>query len=110
MHNVDPLVTEIKAVLEKIDGLLGKFADLCQAEKNVRKTYFYKARHAITHVERQKVQIQQLLHRFVHVLLQLVSSRNLPTIEGGSASDWHFALECVDSFNKVTIYEIPPFF
>jgi hypothetical protein len=101
MYNVEPLIADMKAALEKVDAIMAKFADLCQLEKTIKKTLFYRVRHALQHVEKQKVQIQQLFRRFVDVILQMVSGRNLPSIEGGAASDWHYALECVDSFNKV---------
>ena len=65
MHDVDPVLTDFKATMEKVDAQLAKFEELCQQEKNVRKTIFYKAKHALGHVERQKLHIQQLLRRFV---------------------------------------------
>ena len=42
-----------------------------------------------------------IFRRFVDALLQMVSCRNLTSLEDPAASDWTFALECVDSFNKV---------
>ena len=67
MHDVDPVLTDFKATMEKVDAQLAKFEELCQHEKNVRKTIFYRAKHALGHVERQKLHIQQLLRRFVNV-------------------------------------------
>ena len=40
------------------------------------------------------------------MVLQIVGGRNTSTIEGPHATDWLYALECVDSFNKVRC--IPP--
>ena len=37
-------------------------------------------------------------------VLQIVGGRNTSTIEGPHATDWLYALECVDSFNKVRSY------
>ena len=65
MHDVDPVLTDFKATMEKVDAQLAKFEELCQQQKNVRKTIFYRAKHALGHVERQKLHIQQLLRRFV---------------------------------------------
>ena len=73
MHDVDPVLTDFKATMEKVDAQLAKFEELCQHEKNVRKTIFYRAKHALGHVERQKLHIQQLLRRFVNVFFFLNS-------------------------------------
>ena len=74
MHDVDPVLTDFKATMEKVDAQLAKFEELCQQEKNVRKTIFYKAKHALGHVERQKLHIQQLLRRFVNVFFFVLNS------------------------------------
>ncbi len=63
MHNIEPLISDLKDILVKVDSLLAKFAELCQSEKSVKKTLFYRTRHAMTHVEKMKVNIQQLLRR-----------------------------------------------
>ena len=102
MHNMDPLMSDFKATMEKADALISKFSELCQVEQNVRKTNFYRAKHALTHTEKKKTQIQQLIRRFTEMVLQIVSARNTSTIEGPHATDWLYALECVDSFNKVS--------
>ena len=103
MHDVDPVLTDFKATMEKVDAQMAKFEELCQNEKSVRKTIFYRVKHALSHVERQKLHIQQLLRRFVDALLQMVSSRNLSNLEDPAASDWHFAFETTDAFNKVIL-------
>ena len=104
MHDVDPVLTDFKATMEKVDAQMAKFEELCQNEKSVRKTIFYRVKHALSHVERQKLHIQQLLRRFVDALLQMVSSRNLSNLEDPAASDWHFAFETTDAFNKVILH------
>jgi len=102
MHNIDPLMSEFKATMEKTDALMSKLAELCQVESsNVRKTNFYRAKHALTHAEKKKTQLQQLIRRFIEMVLQIVGGRNTSTIEGPHATDWLYALECVDSFNKM---------
>ena len=102
LHNIDPLTSEFKETMEKTDALMSKFTELCQVESNVRKTNFYRAKHALLHVEKKKTQIQQLIRRFTEMVLQIVGCRNTSTIEGPHATDWLYALECVDSFNKVS--------
>ena len=92
--------------MEKVDAMMAKFTELCQLEKNIKKTNFYRAKHAIVYVEKKKTQIQQLLRRFTEIILQFVSSRHSPTIDGPYATDWLYALECVDSFNKVSLFLI----
>ena len=74
MHDVDPVLTDFKATMEKVDAQLAKFEELCQQQKNVRKTIFYRAKHALGHVERQKLHIQQLLRRFVNVFFFVLNS------------------------------------
>ena len=49
------------------------------------------------------------IFRFVDALLQMVSSRNLHTLEDPAASDWQFVLETVDTFNKVRKLTNPNF-
>ena len=61
MHEVDPVLTDFKATMEKVDAQMAKFNELCQNEKQVRKAIFYRAKHAFGHVERKKLQIQQLI-------------------------------------------------
>lgn len=102
MHNIDPLVTDFKVLLEKTSSLLTRFAELCQAEKSIKKTLFHKAKHALSHVEKKKTQIQQLIRKFTEIILQIVGSRNTSSIDGPHATDWTYALECVDTFNKVS--------
>ena len=101
MHNIDPLLADFKSILEKTIALMVKLAELCQQDKSVRKTFLYKARLAVTHVEKKKTQIQQLIRRFIQLILQIVSVRKTVSIEGPYVTDWLYALECVDSFNKV---------
>ena len=101
MHNIDPLMSEFKDTMGKTDALMSKMTDLCQLEPNIRKTNFYRAKHALNHAEKKKTQIQQLIRRFTEMVLQIVGGRNTSTIEGPHATDWLYALECVDSFNKV---------
>ena len=101
MHNIDPLMSEFKDTMQKTDALMSKMTELCQLDINVRKTNFYRAKHALNHAEKKKTQIQQLIRRFTEMVLQIVGGRNTSTIEGPHATDWLYALECVDSFNKV---------
>ena len=69
MHNIDPLMSEFKATMEKTDALMSKLAELCQVESsNVRKTNFYRAKHALTHAEKKKTQLQQLIRRFTEMV------------------------------------------
>ena len=65
MHEIDPVLTDFKATMEKVDAQMAKFNELCQNEKQVRKAIFYRAKHAFGHVERKKLQIQQLI-RYVY--------------------------------------------
>ena len=101
MHNIDPLIADLKIVMEEINSMMSKFAEVCQLEKSFKKTHFFKTKHALTFVEKRKTQVLQLIRRFTETVLQIVSARNSPTIEGPYATDWHYALECVDTFNKV---------
>ena len=105
MHNIDPLLADFKTSMEKVDGMIVRFAELCQLEKNIKKTNFYRAKHAIQYIEKKKTQIQQLIRRFTEIILQIVSSRDLASIDGPHATDWLYALECVDSFNKVSEFK-----
>ena len=69
MHNIDPLMSEFKDTMEKTDALMSKLAELCQVESsNVRKTNFYRAKHALTHAEKKKTQLQQLIRRFTEMV------------------------------------------
>ena len=58
-----------------------------------------------------KVYFQISINPKIFQVLQIVGGRNTSTIEGPHATDWLYALECVDSFNKVRCYVftcIPP--
>ena len=101
LHNIDPLIADFKSALEKVEARLDQFASLCQVEKNVSKTLFHRTKTAVQRLEKQKTLIEQLIRRFVQVVLQIVGSRNIHLIEGPAATDWLYALECVDAFNKV---------
>ena len=63
MHNIEPLISDLKDILVKVDGLMTKFAELGQSEKSIKKTLFYRTRHAMLYVEKMKINIQQLLRR-----------------------------------------------
>jgi len=102
LHNIDPLIADFKSALEKVEAHLDQFASLCQVEKNVSKTLFHRTKTAVQRLEKQKTLIEQLIHRFVQVVLQIVGGRNIHSIEGPAATDWLYALECVDAFNKVS--------
>ena len=104
LHNIDPLIADFKSALEKVELRLDQFASLCQVEKNVSKTLFHRTKTAVQRLEKQKTLIEQLVHRFVQVVLQIVGGRNIHLIEGPAATDWLYALECVDAFNKVSFY------
>ena len=104
LHNIDPLIADFKSALEKVELRLDQFASLCQVEKNVSKTLFHRTKTAVQRLEKQKTLIEQLVHRFVQVVLQIVGGRNIHLIEGPAATDWLYALECVDAFNKVSYY------
>ena len=101
MHNIEPLIADFKAIMEKIDALTVKYVELCQVEKNVKSTIFYRVKHTVAHVEKQKTQMLQLIRRFVALILQIVGSRAAHTIEGPLITDWLYTFECVDAFNKV---------
>ena len=76
MHNIDPLMSEFKATMEKTDALMSKLAELCQVESsNVRKTNFYRAKHALTHAEKKKTQLQQLIRRFTEMVRNIYYSK-----------------------------------
>ena len=104
LHNIDPLIADFKSALEKVELRLDQFASLCQVEKNVSKTLFHRTKTAVQRLEKQKTLIEQLVHRFVQVVLQIVGGRNIHLIEGPAATDWLYALECVDAFNKVSFF------
>ena len=102
LHNIDPLIADFKSALEKVEARIDQFASLCQVQNNVSVTLFHRAKTAVQRLEKQKTLIEQLILRFVHVVLQIVGSRNIHHIEGPAATDWLYALECVDAFNKVS--------
>ena len=96
------MIADFKSALEKVEARIEQFACLCQVEKNVSATLFHRAKTAVQRLEKQKSLIEQLMLRFVQTVLQIVGSRNIHLIEGPAATDWLYALECVDAFNKVS--------
>ena len=107
MHSVEGIFTDLREnILVKLSEFDSRFLDLAKNERTMRKSHFYRARHLMEKLEREKLSLLFLLHRHVELMLQLVACRNAtttPAPTSSSHSDWLYVLECADQVsNSVT--------
>ena len=107
MHSVEGIFTELREnILVKLSEFDSRFLDLAKNERTMRKSHFYRARHLMEKLEREKLSLLFLLHRHVELMLQLVACRNATTTPAPASSshnDWLYVLECADQVsNSVT--------
>jgi hypothetical protein len=110
MHSVEGIFTELRDnILVKLLEFDSRFLDLAKNEKALRKSHFYRARHLMEKLEREKLSLLFLLHRHIEMMLQLVACRNAtttPAPASSSHSDWLYVLECADQVNKYILDSI----
>jgi len=100
IHSLDAVFADVKDnVVPKLSEFDARFVDIAKSERSMRKSHFYRARHLVEKLEREKLSLFFLLHRHVETLLQVVACRSTsttPTPSSSSQNDWLYVLECAD--------------
>ena len=104
VHNLDGIFVELREnIVAKLNEFDSRFIDVAKSERSMRKSHFYRARHLVEKLEREKLSLYYLLHRYVETMLEIVSCRTTsitPNPNSSSQNDWLYVLECADQVTK----------
>ena len=101
IHDNGALFDDVRSTLGKVVGYENRFVEVARDEKSLKKTLFYRTRHMVAQLEKSKMSLLFLINKMVTSMLQLVAGRNA-TVSSAS-SDWLYALESIDQFNRILI-------
>ena len=108
VHNLDGIFADLRDnVVAKLTEFDSRFVDVAKSERSMRKSHFYRARHLVEKLEREKLSLFFLLHRHVETMLEIVSCRatsTTPTPNSSSHNDWLYVLECADQVFKKQLF------